>query len=63
MEDALEVGLHKVAEVITTDNDFIGLNLEESSEYFKKELKKADITIAKGQGYYEKPDRGRGHIK
>lgn len=53
MEDALDVGLHEVAEVITTGNDSIGLNLEESSEDFRKELKEADIIIAKGQGYYE----------
>ncbi|MEM1587053.1 MAG: ARMT1-like domain-containing protein [Candidatus Bathyarchaeia archaeon] len=53
MEDALEVGLHEVAEIITTGNDSIGLNIEESSEDFMRELKGADIIIAKGQGYYE----------
>ncbi|MEM2273141.1 MAG: ARMT1-like domain-containing protein [Candidatus Bathyarchaeia archaeon] len=53
MEDALEVGLHEVAEVIVTGNDYIGLNLEESSEDFRREIKEANIIIAKGQGYYE----------
>ncbi|MEM1515294.1 MAG: ARMT1-like domain-containing protein [Candidatus Bathyarchaeia archaeon] len=53
MKDALETGLHEVAEVITTGSDSIGLNLEETSSEFRKMLDEADIIIAKGQGYYE----------
>lgn len=53
IEDALEIGLQEVAEVITTGNDYIGLNMDESSEDFRRELREADVIIAKGQGYYE----------
>ncbi|MCX8171263.1 MAG: ARMT1-like domain-containing protein [Candidatus Bathyarchaeota archaeon] len=51
--DALQVGLNEVAEVITTGSSSIGLNLDECSEEFMEYLKKADVIIAKGQGYYE----------
>lgn len=53
MEDALQVGLNEVAEVIATGSDSIGLNVDECSEDFMKRLKETDIIIAKGQGYYE----------
>jgi len=53
MNDALQVGLNEVADVITTGSDSIGLNLNECSEDFLKRLKDVDIIIAKGQGYYE----------
>ncbi|MEM2939154.1 MAG: ARMT1-like domain-containing protein [Candidatus Bathyarchaeia archaeon] len=53
MEDALQVRLDEVAEVIATGSDSIGLNMDECSEDFMKRLKEADIIIAKGQGYYE----------
>jgi uncharacterized protein with ATP-grasp and redox domains len=53
MEDALQVGLDEVAEVILTGSDSIGLNMDECSEDFMKRLREADIIIAKGQGYYE----------
>jgi len=53
MNDALEVGLNEVADIITTGSDSIGLNLNECSEDFLKRLRDADIIIAKGQGYYE----------
>lgn len=53
LEDALEVGLNDVAEVVTTGSSSVGLNLDECTEDFKRLLKKADMIIAKGQGYYE----------
>jgi len=53
MEDARQVGLDRVAPVITTGNDCIGLHLEGSSERFRAHLEAADLIIAKGQGYYE----------
>jgi uncharacterized protein with ATP-grasp and redox domains len=53
MDDARQVRLGEVAEVITTGNDHIGLKLDESSEEFRKHLYGADIIIAKGQGNYE----------
>ncbi|MBS7614836.1 DUF89 family protein [Candidatus Bathyarchaeota archaeon] len=53
MEDAGQVGLREVAEVITTGNDHIGFDLEESSEELLTHIRTADLVIAKGQGNYE----------
>ena len=53
MEDALQVELNSVAEVITTGSSSIGLNLDECSEEFLRQLGGVDLIIAKGQGYYE----------
>jgi uncharacterized protein with ATP-grasp and redox domains len=53
LEDAKQVGLEEVAKVITTGNDHIGTNLDESSKEFLEHLHTADIIIAKGQGNYE----------
>jgi len=53
LEDARQIDLGEVAEVITTGNDHIGINLEESSEEFLQHLRRADLIIAKGQGNYE----------
>ena len=53
MEDALQVELNSVAEVITTGSSSIGLNLDECSEEFLRHLEVVDLIIAKGQGYYE----------
>jgi len=53
MEDAEQVKLGEVAQVITTGNDHIGLKLDESSEEFLEHFFGADLIIAKGQGHYE----------
>ena len=53
IEDAREVKLEEVAEVITAGNDHVGLKLDESSEEFRGKLHGSDLIIAKGQGYYE----------
>ena len=53
LEDAEQIRLGEFAEVITTGNDHIGINLEESSEDFLQHLREADLIIAKGQGNYE----------
>jgi hypothetical protein len=53
MEDARVAGLDKVCKVIESGTDRVGVNLEESSEEFLKELKSADLIIAKGQGHFE----------
>ncbi len=53
LEDAKQINLGEVAEVITTGTDYIGLKLEESSKEFLNHLREADLIIAKGQGYYE----------
>lgn len=53
LEDALQTGLNNVAEVITTGSSSIGLNLDECSKEFMEHLERAELIIAKGQGYYE----------
>ena len=53
IEDAKQIRLEEVAEIITTGNDYIGLKLDESSKEFLKHLHEADLIIVKGQGYYE----------
>ena len=53
MEDAEQVGLTKIAEVIPNGTDIAGTWLEEISEKAKKVLGEADIIISKGQGNFE----------
>jgi hypothetical protein len=57
MEDAAEVNFDGLARVIETGNSNIGINLDNSSEIFLEEFKKADIIIAKGQGNFETLDK------
>jgi len=53
MEDARRVGLDKLAKVIDTGNNFVGINRKKCSPVFLKALDTADLVIAKGQGNYE----------
>jgi len=54
MEDALYVGMDKVADsVITTGTDAIGLSLKECSREFLELYEAADLVVAKGMGYAE----------
>ncbi|EHP89098.1 damage-control phosphatase ARMT1 family protein [Methanotorris formicicus] len=53
LEDAKLVGIDKIAKVITTGSDIIGIILEECSEEFLKEFESSDLVIAKGMGNYE----------
>ncbi len=53
LEDAEEVGLTSIVNVITTGNDHIGVDLASSSRTFKDHLASSDMIIAKGQGCYE----------
>jgi uncharacterized protein with ATP-grasp and redox domains len=54
MEDALTVGMDKVAyKVISTGSDSVGLFPEECSKEFLDIYNSADLVIAKGMGYAE----------
>ncbi|MEM2926874.1 MAG: ARMT1-like domain-containing protein [Candidatus Bathyarchaeia archaeon] len=54
MEDALAVGMDKVAdELITTGTDASGLDLEEVSEEFRQRLDESQFVLLKGMAYYE----------
>ena len=53
LEDAKIVGIDKIAKIITTGSDIIGVILEECSEEFLKEFESSDLIVAKGMGNYE----------
>ena len=53
MEDAREVGLDKIVEIISNGSDVSGTVLGLCSEDLKNEFDRADIIISKGQGNYE----------
>jgi uncharacterized protein with ATP-grasp and redox domains len=53
MDDARQVGLDKVAKVISSGSDIPGTVIEKSSKEFLRIYKNADVIISKGQGNYE----------
>ncbi|MGB2599340.1 MAG: ARMT1-like domain-containing protein [Candidatus Omnitrophota bacterium] len=53
MDDAMQVGLDKVAKVISSGSDIPGTLIPESSKEFLELYKNADVIISKGQGNYE----------
>ena len=54
MEDALMVGMNKIAdEIITTGAKAIGIRLDESPTWFIERYNKADIILAKGMANWE----------
>ena len=52
-EDAFQVGLDTVCEVIDNGSDAIGTILPWTSSEFQKEFEKAELIISKGQGNFE----------
>lgn len=53
IEDALEAGLNKVADIVTTGTDSVGVIYQEFSDEFKEIFDNSQIIIAKGLGNYE----------
>jgi len=53
MEDALQAGLHTVADVISSGSDAPGTVWSLCSDEFKQIFSDADMVISKGQGNYE----------
>ena len=53
MEDAMQVGLTEITEVIPNGTDIAGTWLEEISMEAKTILEEADVIISKGQGNFE----------
>jgi len=53
LEDAMEVGLPEVAEVITTGADHPGVLLSKCSQDFRRRFQEADLVISKGMGNFE----------
>lgn len=52
-EDAFQVGMDKVAEIIDNGFDAPGTELDHSSDAFRELFFKSDLVISKGQGNYE----------
>lgn len=52
-EDAEQVGLASVCEIIGTGNKLLGVSFERCSREFLTALRKADIVISKGQANFE----------
>ncbi len=54
LKDLEAAGLKdSMGKVVTTGNDFVGLDLATSSAEFRRKYGSADLIIAKGMGYYE----------
>jgi len=53
MEDALAVGMDRVARVLSNGSPMIGTNLKTCSQEFLREFRRADIIISKGQANFE----------
>ena len=53
MEDAVQVGLTEMVNVIGNGSEIAGTSLEEISEEAKDKMEQADVIFAKGQGNFE----------
>jgi len=62
MEDALAVGMDRVATVISNESDAPATILSQCSEQVRHLYRSADIIIAKGQGNYESLEGERGNV-
>lgn len=62
MEDAVAVGMDRVAHVITSGSPKIGIPLNECSEEFRRQFDNADLIISKGQGNFETLDEVEANI-
>ena len=53
LEDAYQVGLDKVAQLVTTGTDSVGVIHSQVSPEFHKMMEEAELIISKGLGNYE----------
>jgi len=53
LEDAQQVGLTELVDVIDSGSDIPGIVLDDCSDEFRKRFNNADLIIGKGQGNYE----------
>lgn len=61
-EDAMYVGMEKVAKIMSNGCDYPGTVLRSCSKRVQELFQSADIVIAKGQGNYESIDGDRGNL-
>ncbi len=62
MEDAVYVGLHNVAEIVSNGEAIAGTVYEMMPDEAKKALDDADVILAKGQGNYETMSEQGRHV-
>jgi damage-control phosphatase, subfamily I len=62
MEDAKQVGVTDLCEVIDNGGAFVGSPLSLIPDHFRKRMEKADIILGKGQGNYETVDDFDGNV-
>ena len=62
MDDAVQVGLTEVCEVIDNGGPFIGSLPDLVPERFRRRMAAADVIVAKGQGNYETVDEFPGDV-
>ncbi len=56
MEDAVQVGLTQITQVVETGSDWVGTDLATCSDEFLKFFHESDLIISKGQGNFETLD-------
>lgn len=61
-KDALEAGIDKVAEIVSTGSNAPGTILDHCSASFQKLYRNSDLIISKGQGNYETLSEEGSHI-
>jgi len=62
MEDALAVGMDRVATVISSESDAPAIILSQCSQQVRELYQSSDVVIAKGQGNYESLEEERGNV-
>lgn len=62
MEDAIEVGMQDIVEVIDNGSDAPGTILSDCSESFRQRFNDAGLIIAKGQGNFETLSDAEGNL-
>ncbi len=62
MEDAIEVGMQDIVEVIDNGSDAPGTILSDCSESFRQRFNNAGLIIAKGQGNFETLSNAEGNL-
>lgn len=65
MEDAIYVGMDKLAKVVTTGSGYLGVSMGQVSEEFINTLYNANLVISKGQANFEsleQDDRLKGKV-
>ena len=62
LEDAVQVGLPDVCEVIDNGGAFVGSSLDHIPPHFRARMDRADVIVGKGQGNYETIDEYPGDV-